>query len=165
MKNVILLYLKTFVIFIGFLGFFYLLIEFVNSGVFGLQQSSFERLVRWALGLTLLVVTSHLLVLKFMGISIFSGVHLGDFQKVRMKTSKSLKQISEILLTHLDSGYLSFNEEKSEIAILYEKSWKSWGEKVIIKKCGQNEMDSEIEIISQPSFKLTVVDYGKTIRM
>jgi len=43
-------------------------------------------------------------------------------------------------------------------------SWRSWGERLTVRVQGQAEDQAEIDVLSEPLLRTTIVDYGKNQR-
>ncbi len=151
---------------------------FLWTGVpYGLIMAAFdyafnEEIVLWeTLFLTLSFGTFMSLVLvsynkrrlKKMGIKELTYDTLARKQTRIFKTDLNLTQLIEKLKTNEKIAGMEMSEIENGFLLRNGMSFYSWGEEIRIILKSENDSEFEYQVSSTPSFKLTMVDYGKNL--
>ncbi len=101
--------------------------------------------------------------LKKMGITEFTDDTLARKQTRIFKTDLNLTQLIEKLKTNEKIAGMEMSEIENGILLKNGMSFYSWGEEIRIILKSENDSEFEYQVSSTPSFKLTMVDYGKNL--
>ncbi len=162
MKPITKLYIKTFL----WMGVPYgLLMAAFNLAVgneFILWELLFH-IVFFGLFMSLFTVGYQKRRLKKMGIKEFTDDTLARKQTKIFKTDLNLTQLIDKLKTNEKISGMKMSEIENGILLKNGMSFYSWGEEIRIILKSENDSEFEYQVSSTPSFKLTMVDYGKNL--
>ncbi|HUR30598.1 MAG TPA: hypothetical protein VMZ69_04150 [Saprospiraceae bacterium] len=163
MKPALLLYLRIFFFMgLGF-GLFMFLTDALSGEGLG-AKSVFLRGFLFGTFMSLILVTFHLIRLRYLGIKEFTTEILRPSQKKILQSDISKQELISKLKSDPVVGKMQMNENGNEISLKSGMNLWGFGENISIKINPKTIQSTEYEIESTPIMKTTLVDFGKNLQ-
>jgi hypothetical protein len=110
------------------------------------------------------LVSWHIKALKKLGIHDFNASTLNPIQCKAIQSHLHPEEMLSIFKTDHELNKMHVRQTEHEILLEAPITWKSWGERITIRRKAVHAGYKEYELVSRPRLKTTYIDFGKNFQ-